>query len=77
MISRFQIAYKNLLRKKSRTLLTFVGIMLSSWVLVSLLGFNRGYESALNRDIDNMRPVLLSPLQGFLASLPGKLLHYS
>ena len=32
MISRFQIAYKNLLRKKSRTLLTFVGIMLSSWV---------------------------------------------
>lgn len=54
MISKFQIAYKNLLRKKSRTLLTLIGIMLSSWVLVSLLGFNRGYEIALNRDIDNM-----------------------
>ncbi len=54
MISKFQIAYKNLLRKKARTLLTLVGIMLSAWVLVSLLGFNRGYESALNRDIDNM-----------------------
>lgn len=54
MISKFQIAYKNLLRKKMRTLLTLVGIMLSSWVLVSLLGFNRGYETALNRDIDNM-----------------------
>ena len=54
MISKFQIAYKNLLRKKTRTLLTLVGIVLSSWVLVSLLGFNRGYESALNRDIDNM-----------------------
>jgi putative ABC transport system permease protein len=54
MISRFQIAYKNLLRKKTRTLLTLVGIMLSSWVLVSLLGFNRGYEQALNRDIENM-----------------------
>src|SRR5450631_2353174 len=54
MISKFQIAYKNLLRKKARTLLTLVGIMLSSWVLVSLLGFNRGYENALNRDIDNM-----------------------
>ncbi len=54
MISKFQIAYKNLLRKKARTLLTLVGIMLSSWVLVSLLGFNRGYETALNRDIDNM-----------------------
>ena len=54
MISKFQIAYKNLLRKKARTLLTLVGIILSSWVLVSLLGFNRGYENALNRDIDNM-----------------------
>jgi putative ABC transport system permease protein len=54
MISKFQIAYKNLLRKKTRTLLTLVGILLSSWVLVSLLGFNRGYETALNRDIDNM-----------------------
>ncbi|MFA7060973.1 MAG: ABC transporter permease, partial [Pedobacter sp.] len=54
MISKFEIAYKNLLRKKVRTLLTLVGIMLSSWVLVSLLGFNRGYETALNRDIDNM-----------------------
>jgi putative ABC transport system permease protein len=53
-ISKFQIAYKNLLRKKARTLLTLIGIMLSSWVLVSLLGFNRGYEKALNRDIDNM-----------------------
>jgi putative ABC transport system permease protein len=54
VISRFQIAYKNLLRKKARTALTLGGLMLSSWVLVSLLGFNRGYESALNRDIDNM-----------------------
>jgi putative ABC transport system permease protein len=64
MISGFQIAYKNLLRKKSRTLLTLVGIMLSSWVLVSLLGFNRGYESALNRDIDNMGYQLMVMAKG-------------
>jgi len=31
-----------------------VGIALSSWVLVSLLGFNQGYEASLNKDIDNM-----------------------
>jgi putative ABC transport system permease protein len=31
-----------------------IGIALSSWVLVSLLGFNQGYETALNKDIDNM-----------------------
>jgi putative ABC transport system permease protein len=64
VISRFQIAYKNLFRKKMRTLLTVVGIMLSSWVLVSLLGFNRGYENALNRDIDNMGYQLMVMAKG-------------
>ena len=54
MISRVQVAYKNLLRKRTRSFLTLIGIALSAWVLVSLLGFNKGYESALNRDIDNM-----------------------
>jgi putative ABC transport system permease protein len=54
MISIYQVAYKNLLRKKTRSLLTVVGIALSAWVLVSLLGFNRGYERALSKDIDNM-----------------------
>ena len=54
MITKFQVAYKNLLRKKVRSLLTLVGISLSAWVLVSLLGFNQGYETALNKDIDNM-----------------------
>lgn len=53
-ISIYQIAYKNLLRKKMRSALTILGIGLSAWVLISLLGFNRGYESALNKDIDNM-----------------------
>ena len=54
MITKFQVAYKNLLRKKVRSLLTLIGIALSAWVLVSLLGFNKGFESALNKDIDNM-----------------------
>lgn len=50
----YQVAYKNLLRKKIRSSLTLLGIALSAWVLVSLFGFNRGYEGALNKDIDNM-----------------------
>ena len=54
MITKFQVAYKNLLRKRVRSFLTLVGIALSAWVLVSLLGFNQGYETALNKDIDNM-----------------------
>ena len=54
MITKLQVAYKNLLRKRIRSLLTLVGIALSAWVLVSLLGFNNGYEHALSKDIDNM-----------------------
>ncbi|MGZ6231677.1 MAG: ABC transporter permease [Syntrophales bacterium] len=54
MITKFQVALRNLQRKKIRSLLTLIGIALSSWVLVSLLGFNHGYESSLNKDIDNM-----------------------
>lgn len=50
----YSIAYKNLLRKKTRTALTAGGIMLSAWVLATLLGFNRGYQQGLSRDIDNM-----------------------
>ena len=64
MIGRFQIAYKNLLRRKTRTAITMVGLMLSSWVLVSLLGFNQGYEAALNRDIDNMGYQLMVMAKG-------------
>jgi putative ABC transport system permease protein len=50
----FQLAYKNLLRRKLRTCFTVAGIMLSTWVLVTLLGFNKGYENSLNNDIDSM-----------------------
>jgi putative ABC transport system permease protein len=49
-----QIAAKNLLRKKLRSALTLLGLALSAWVLISLLGFNRGYNQALSKDIDNM-----------------------
>ncbi|MRR16936.1 MAG: ABC transporter permease [Deltaproteobacteria bacterium] len=64
MITKFQVAYKNLLRKRVRTILTIMGIALSAWVLVSLLGFNRGYENSLNRDIDNMGYELMIMAKG-------------
>ena len=54
MLTKFQVAYKNLMRKRIRSLLTLIGISLSAWVLISLLGFNQGYENSLNKDIDNM-----------------------
>src|SRR5512137_1240460 len=53
-LSVFAVAYKSLLRKKTRSLLTILGIAMAAWVLVSLFGFNRGYEASLNKDIDNL-----------------------
>ncbi|MDR3238263.1 MAG: ABC transporter permease [Spirochaetia bacterium] len=50
----FQVSYKNLLRRRLRTMFTIIGIMLSAWVLVTLLGFNKGYENSLNENIENM-----------------------
>lgn len=64
MISISNVAYKNLLRKKVRSLLTMMGIALSAWVLASLLGFNQGYETSLNRDIDNMGFQVLMTAKG-------------
>lgn len=53
-LSIYQVAYKNLLRRKVRTMLTILGIVLSAWVFVTLLGFNRGYENSLNENIEGM-----------------------
>jgi putative ABC transport system permease protein len=53
-LSIFEVAWKGLLRKKTRSLLTVLGIAMAAWVLVSLFGFNRGYETSLNKDIDNL-----------------------
>ena len=50
----FQVSYKNLFRRKTRTAFTIFGIMLSIWVLVTLLGFNKGYENSLNNNIEGM-----------------------
>jgi putative ABC transport system permease protein len=54
MLNIYAVCYKNLLRKKLRSSLTIIGVGLSAWVLASLMGFNKGYEASLNRDIDNM-----------------------
>jgi putative ABC transport system permease protein len=64
MMHIFKISYKNLLRKPTRSGLTIIGIALSAWVLSSLLGFNKGYESSLNRDIDNMGYQVLLTAKG-------------
>jgi putative ABC transport system permease protein len=64
MINIGQVAYKNLLRKRARSGLTVIGISLAAWVLVSLLGFNRGYEMSLSHDIDSLGYQVLVTAKG-------------
>ncbi|MBL7129934.1 MAG: ABC transporter permease [Candidatus Omnitrophica bacterium] len=50
----FIVAFKNLKRRKIRTLLTISGVAIAIAVLVSLLGFDMGYQKGLSNDIDKM-----------------------
>lgn len=58
------IAYKNLKRKKIRTILTIGGVAIAVAVLVSLLGFDAGYQKGLDKDIDKLGYHLLVTAKG-------------
>jgi len=58
------IAYKNLKRKKIRSVLTIGGVAIAVAVLVSLLGFDRGYQKSLTGNIDKMGYQLLVTAKG-------------
>ena len=58
------IAYKNLKRKKIRTGLTIGGVAIAVAVLVSLLGFDAGYQRGLDNDIDKLGYHLLVTAKG-------------
>ena len=58
------IAYKNLNRKKIRSSLTIAGVAIAVAVLVSLLGFDAGYQRGLNKDIDLLGYHLLVTAKG-------------
>lgn len=58
------VAYKNLKRKKIRTVLTMSGVAIAVAVLISLLGFDAGYQRGLNKDIDKLGYHLLVTAKG-------------
>ena len=45
------LGFKSLLRHKARTALTVSGVAIAVALLVSLQGFNAGYEKALNENV--------------------------
>jgi len=58
------IAYKNLKRKKIRSALTIGGVAIAVAVLVSLVGFDKGYQKSLTGNIDKMGYQLLVTAKG-------------
>ena len=58
------VALKNLRRKKIRTSLTVGGVAVAVAVLVSLTGFQEGYQRGLKSDIDKMGYQLLVTAKG-------------
>jgi len=58
------VAFKNLKRKKVRSFLTIGGVAIAVAVLVSLMGFDKGYEQALNGDIEKMGYQVLVTAKG-------------
>ena len=58
------VAFKNLKRKKIRSVLTIGGVAIAVAVLVSLMGFDAGYQRALTGDIDKMGYQVLVTAKG-------------
>lgn len=58
------LAYKNLKRRRIRSFLTIGGVGVAVAVLVSLLGFNNGYQQALTSDIEKMGYQVLVTAKG-------------
>jgi len=58
------IAYKNLKRKRIRSALTIGGVAIAVAVLVSLVGFDKGYQQSLTSNIDKMGYQLLITAKG-------------
>jgi len=48
------VAFKNLQRKKLRSFLTVSGVAIAVAVLVTLMGYDAGYQKSLTNDINKM-----------------------
>jgi putative ABC transport system permease protein len=63
-MSLLLVAWKNLRRKKIRSVMTVSGVAIAVAVLVSLLGFDAGYQRGLQTDIDRMGYQVLVTAKG-------------
>jgi len=59
-----KIAYRNLMHKPVRSILTIGGVSMAVAVVVCLIGFDAGYRQSLKQDIDKMGYQLLVTAKG-------------
>ncbi len=71
----FTLAVKNLLRRRSRTILTAVGIAIAIATLFSLLSFNSGYEKRLHNELDNLGIHILAVPKGCPYEAASLIIH--
>lgn len=71
----FSLAFKNLWRRKGRTVLTILGVAIAIAVLFSLLSFNAGYEKQLSNQLDNLGIHMLAVPKGCPYEAASLIMH--
>lgn len=71
----FDVALKNLLRRRMRTGLTLMGIAIGIAMLFSFMSFNQGYQASLRKDLTNMGAHMLAIAKGCPYEATAMILH--
>jgi putative ABC transport system permease protein len=71
----FTLAAKNLIRRRSRTILTVLGVAIAISVLFSLLALNSGYEKELNKEVNSMGVHILAVPKGCPYEAASLIIH--
>ena len=70
-----KLAIKNLLRRKTRTVLTILGVAIAVAALFSLSSFKDGYEKQLTKELDNMGIHILAVPKGCPYEAASLIIH--
>ncbi len=68
-------AFKNLKRHRLRTILTLLGITISTLMLFSIFAFNSGYDKALNEELESSGAHLYISMEGCPMQAASLILH--
>jgi putative ABC transport system permease protein len=69
------LAWKNLKRHRIRTLLTVLGVAVSAMTLFTILSFNRGYDVALEEEMESSGVHLYISMEGCPMQAASLILH--